>query len=59
MIPPVMIGLGFDPDCNYFNDGITLTIETSKEVPEPTSSIILLCLGMVGLGNVYRRKKRP
>ena len=36
-------GIGFDPECHYWNEGITLTIET---VPVPAAVI----LGILGLG---------
>lgn len=49
-------GFGFDPDCHYFNDGISLTIQTSgAPVPEPTTVLLLGC-GLAGLG--FMRKKR-
>ncbi|MEA2030882.1 MAG: PEP-CTERM sorting domain-containing protein [candidate division Zixibacteria bacterium] len=49
-------GLGFDPDCHYYNDGIELTVEGA--VPEPTTiSMMLVGLSMVG-GGLYRRRKR-
>lgn len=37
-------GIGFDPDCHFFNEGITLTIETA---PVPIPGAVLL--GMLGL----------
>jgi len=49
-------GLGFDPDCHYYNSGVTLTIETSP-VPEPTS-LLLLGFGLMGLAGVTRKFKR-
>jgi hypothetical protein len=35
-------GFGFDPDCHYFNDGVSLQIQTT--IPEP-ASLLLLILG--------------
>ena len=47
-------GLGFDPDCHYYNNGITLNIETAS-VPIPTT-ILLLGSGLLGFGLLSRRK---
>jgi len=47
-------GLGFDPDCHYYNNGITLNIETAS-VPIPTT-ILLLSSGLLGFGLLSRRK---
>ncbi|WP_406698610.1 PEP-CTERM sorting domain-containing protein [Singulisphaera sp. Ch08] len=41
------IALGFDPDCHFFNNGITFKITTAA-VPEP-SAIVLLGGGIFGL----------
>ncbi len=53
-------GLGFDPDCHYYNDGIYLTIVTSDQVdvartPEP-GAITLTGLG-IGLVSWLKRRK--
>jgi hypothetical protein len=55
-----VVGFGFDPDCHYYNDGITMTIKTKCiEVPEPGSmAIILTGFGsLVAIGiKRYRRE---
>ena len=46
-------GFAFDPDCHYWNDGISLTVIT--DAPEP-ATIFLLSLGLAG-GYFLNRKK--
>ncbi|HEX2965909.1 MAG TPA: PEP-CTERM sorting domain-containing protein [Syntrophorhabdaceae bacterium] len=47
-------GMAFDPDCHYYNDGITLTITTTtRQVPEPGA---ILLLGLSLLGFFWARK---
>ncbi len=48
------LGLGFDPDCHFYNDGVSLKIETAP-VPVP-SSITLLSLGLIAILGIGRRK---
>ena len=47
-------GLGFDPDCHFLNDGVTLTLNTAP-VPIP-GAFLLFGSGLIGLAG-YRRKK--
>ncbi len=47
-------GLGFDPDCHYYNDGVKFTIETTH-TPEP-SSLALLSSALIGAFKLRKRK---
>lgn len=44
-----VFGIGFDPDCHFWNDGITLSIET---VPEPATCLLL------GLGALLAKRRK-
>ena len=53
-----LFGIGFDPDCHFYNCGITLTIETDEgggsTVPEPLAGSILLG----GIATMAARRRR-
>lgn len=51
--------LGFDPDCHYYNSGITFNVVTEHQsVPEP-STFLLLGLGLLlGVGFLRKRVKQ-
>ncbi len=44
--------LGFDPDCHFFNDGVSLDVTVSQPVPEPATMAIM------GIGAVAVMLKR-
>jgi hypothetical protein len=54
-----VFGLGFDPDCHYYNCGVKLIIETADgeypPVPEP-SGMLALAVGMTSLGGLMRKR---
>jgi hypothetical protein len=46
-------GIAFDPDCHYYNDGISLSVQTSK-VPDGGMSVVLLGLGLLAISGIRR-----
>jgi len=50
------MGLGFDPDCHFYNCGVEFS-GTVAPIPEP-GTLLLLGLGLVGIGGVSRRWSR-
>lgn len=60
----VMFGLGFDPDCHYFNDGIKLKIITAycppppPSAPDAGSTLLMVASSMVAAVFARRRWTR-
>lgn len=57
-----IVGLGFDPDCHFYNDGIsfkvtTASLPTGGEVPEPTT-MLLFGTGLIGIAGMRRRRNK-
>lgn len=54
-------GFGFDPDCHYYNDGITFEITTAPvvTVPDSGSAVLLLGSGLLAIAVIRRRLTAP
>jgi len=49
-------GIAFDPDCHYFNDGVTLTITTGRRnVPDGGSTAVLAGVGLLSMAALRRK----
>jgi len=55
-----IFGLGFDPDCHFYNNGITLKLTTTgpdNTVPEP-ATLMLFGAGLLCFASRMRKKKQ-
>lgn len=46
------VGLGFGPDCHFYDTGVTLSVTT---VPESSDTLVLMGISLLGLACVRRR----
>lgn len=56
-------GLGFDPDCHFYNDGVSFKVTTARippppPVPDNGTTLALLGSALVGLAAVRRKAAR-
>jgi hypothetical protein len=51
------IAFGFDPECHFFNDGITFTMNVTP-IPEAASLLPVFCLVTVATAFEIRRRRR-
>lgn len=55
------IGLGFDPDCHFYNSGISFSLTTAlkppSDVPEPTT-MLLFGTGLAALAGLRRKRNK-
>ncbi len=57
-----LFGIALDPDCHYYNNGLSLIIHTSTPIPPPPNvpepvTMLGVLIGVSGLGG-YLRKRR-
>lgn len=53
---PADFGFGFDPDCHYYNDGVSFVIETGKRSVPDGGSTLLLMGATLGAVIAFRRR---
>jgi hypothetical protein len=51
-------GLGFDPDCHYWNDGVTLQVETTIYPNPIPPAVFLFPTGLFGLAVLHGIRRR-
>ncbi len=64
--PTTDLGLGFGPDCHFFDTGVSLTVDTKipgnpfgHPVPDGGTTLGMLVLALAGLVGIGRFAKRP
>jgi hypothetical protein len=64
--PTTDLGLGFGPDCHFYDTGVSLTIDTKvpgnpfgHPIPESGSTVGLLALALAALAGIGIAAKRP
>ncbi|MDQ3684073.1 MAG: PEP-CTERM sorting domain-containing protein [Acidobacteriota bacterium] len=53
------IAFGFDPDCHFWNNGVTFTMQTTPNTPTPEpATLLLLGTGISGVAAKLRKRRK-